>query len=103
MIMQDQAQRRSEPLRWGRREKTIVAVMLACVALAAIGLGAFALTSGAPARADCIHLTFPSTLGAAEINECGGRARAFCATPGTFNTLGEELVLACRKAGFPYG
>ena len=32
MIMQDQSKRLSEPLRWGRRERTVVAVVLACVA-----------------------------------------------------------------------
>ncbi len=52
MIMFDQSRRLSEPLRWGRREKTIVAVLLAsCVVLALAGLGAYALTSGSPARA----------------------------------------------------
>ena len=40
MIMFDQSRRLSEPLRWGRREKTVVAVLLSCVVLAAIGLGA---------------------------------------------------------------
>ncbi len=65
MIMIDQSKRLSEPLRWGRRERTVVAVVLACVALAVIGLGAYALTSGAPARRDCIEVTFASTLGGA--------------------------------------
>src|ERR1700677_2992507 len=68
MIMMDQSKRLSEPLRWGRREKTAVAAVLACVALIAIGLGAYALTSGAPARKDCISLTFASTLGGATVH-----------------------------------
>ena len=49
MIMFDQSRRLSEPLRWGRREKAAVAVLLTCVLLALVGLGAYALTSGAPA------------------------------------------------------
>jgi len=50
--MFEQSRRLSEPLRWGRREKTTVAVLLSCVALALIGLGAYALSTGAPARAE---------------------------------------------------
>jgi hypothetical protein len=102
MIMQDQSKRLSEPLRWGRREKIAVAVLLACVALVAIGLGAYALTSGAPARKDCIGLTFASTLGAATVHECGAQARATCASPGAFRGVAAELRAACRRAGFPF-
>jgi hypothetical protein len=103
MIMQDQSQRLSEPLRWGRREKTAVAVVLTCVALIVLGLGAYALTSGAPARKDCIDFTFASTLGGAQVHECGGRARAVCASPGAFRSVTDELHAVCRKAGFPFG
>jgi hypothetical protein len=102
MIMQDQSKRLSEPLRWGRRERTIVAALLACVALAAIGLGAFALTSGAPARKDCIEVTFASTLGGAIEHACGGRARTVCASPGPFRSVAAELRASCRRAGFPF-
>ncbi len=101
MIMQDQSRRLSEPLRWGRREKTIVAVLLSCALVAAIGLGVFALTSGAPARADCIDVTFASTLGGAEIQACGSRAKRVCAS-GSFRGISQELRAACRRAGFPY-
>ena len=103
MIMQDQSQRLSEPLRWGRREKTAVAVVLTCVALIVVGLGAYALTSGAPARKDCIDFTFASTLGGAQVHECGGKARAVCASPGAFRGVTAELRAVCRKAGFPFG
>jgi hypothetical protein len=101
MIMQDQSRRLSEPLQWGRRERTIVAVVLTCAALAAAGLGAFALTGGSPARADCITLTFASTLGGAEVHQCGARARRTCATPGAFHSIAAEFRAACRRAGFP--
>jgi hypothetical protein len=103
MIMQDQSKRLSEPLRWGRRERTIVAVLLACVAIVVVGLGAYALTSGAPARKDCVEFTFASTLGGAQVHECGGKARAVCASPGAFKGVTAELHEACRKAGFPFG
>ncbi len=102
MIMFDQSRRLSEPLPWGRREKTIVAIMLSCVLLAVIGLGAFALTRGAPARADCISVTFASTLGAAQLHACGPRARRVCAG-GPSAGITAELREACRRAGFPFG
>jgi hypothetical protein len=101
MIMHEQSRRLSEPLRWGRREKAAVIGLGVAVVLALIGLGAYALTSGSPARADCIHVTFASTLGGAKINACGARARRVCAS-GAFKGLEPELRAACRRAGFPY-
>jgi len=103
MIMMDQSKRLSEPLRWGRRERAVVAALLACVALVVIGLGAYALSSGAPARRDCIGLTFASTLGGATVHACGGQARTMCASPAAFRGLTAELRAACRRAGFPFG
>jgi hypothetical protein len=103
MIMIDQSKRLSEPLRWGRRERTVIAVVLACVALAVVGLGAYALTSGAPARKDCIEVTFASTLGGATEHACGAQARTVCASPGAFKSVADELRAACRRAGFPFG
>jgi hypothetical protein len=103
MIMFDQSRRLSEPLRWGRREKTAVAAVLSCLALALIALGAYALTSGAPARADCVDVTFASTLGAARIHACGARARTICASPTSLGGVTEQLRTACGKAGFPFG
>jgi hypothetical protein len=102
MIMQDQSKRLSEPLRWGRRERTAVAALLVCVVLAVVGLGAYALSSGAPARKDCIEVTFASTLGGATEHACGGRARTVCATPGAFKSVAAELRAACKRAGFPF-
>jgi hypothetical protein len=101
MIMSDQSRRLSEPLRWGRREKTIVAVLLSCVLLTAIGLGAFALTSGSPPRKGCIEVTFASTLGGAELQGCGTRARSICAS-GSFHSIREQLQAACARAGYPF-
>jgi hypothetical protein len=102
MIMQDQSRRLSEPLHWGRRERTVVAVLLSCVLLAVAGFGAYALTSGSPARADCITVTFASTLGAARLHRCGAPARALCAAPSALRSLAGQLSEACRKAGLPY-
>jgi hypothetical protein len=103
MIMQDQSRRLSTPLQWGRREKTIVAVVLSCLLVAAIGVGVFALKPGAPARKDCIGLTFASTLGVAQIHDCGAQARKLCAAPNPSRQFAEELREECRRAGFPFG
>jgi hypothetical protein len=102
MIMTGQSKRLSAPLQWGRREKTVIAVLLSCVALAAIGLGAYALTSGSSARRDCIELTFASTLGGAQLHACGAHARHICASPGEFRAIASELRSACIRAGFPF-
>jgi hypothetical protein len=101
MIMFEQSRRLSQPLRWGRREKTAMAVLLSCVLLALIALGAYALTSGSPARADCVTVTFASTLGGADLHACGGQARRVCAS-GDFRGIQTELSAACGRAGFPY-
>src|SRR5665213_1322515 len=102
MIMQDQSRRVSEPLRWGRREKTAVAAVLSCLAIALVALGAYALTTGAPARADCVSVTFASTLGGAEEHACGAKARLLCAS-GAHRSIAPQLSVACRRAGFPFG
>jgi len=101
MIMFDQSRRVSEPLRWGRRERTAIAALIGVLVAALIGLGAYALTSGAPARADCVKVTFASTLGGADLQACGPRARRVCAS-GSFRGIEQELRAACRRAGFAF-
>jgi hypothetical protein len=101
MIMVGQSKRLSRPLSWGRREKAVVAALVSCVVLAAIGLGAYALTSGAPPRSDCVEVTFASTLGGGTIHACGAHARHICAS-GASRGIEQELRAACRRAGFPY-
>ena len=101
MIMEAREKRLSTPLHWGRREKIAVGVALSCLILALGGLGAYALTSGSPARADCVSVTFPSTLGAARLHGCGARARNICASGG-FPSLQKELRAACQRARFPF-
>jgi hypothetical protein len=101
MIMQDRSKRLSQPLSWGKREKTAVGALLVVVLAAAIALGAYALTSGSPARRDCIEVTFASTLGAGKLHGCGSQARRQCSS-GDFQAIEPELRAACRKAGFPF-
>jgi hypothetical protein len=101
MVMQEQARRLSQPLPWGRAQKRVVVVLVACALLGAGALLAFGLSSGAPARADCIDLTFPSTLGAAEVRGCGEQARRICLS-GAYRGISAEMQAACEKAGFAY-
>ena len=101
MIMIDRSRRLAEPLRWGRREKLAVGSLLACVVLALAGLGAYALTSGSPARRDCVEVTFASTLGGARLHACGAHARRVCAS-GVAGGIEAQLREACRRAGFPF-
>jgi hypothetical protein len=99
--MFEQSRRLSEPLRWGRRERTAVAAIAVVALLALVALGAYALTKGSPARADCVNVTFASTLGGAELHACGARARAVCAS-GSFPNIETELRAACEHARLPY-
>jgi hypothetical protein len=103
MIMENRSRRLSEPLRWRRREKTVVAVLVSCLALALIGLGAYALTSGSREPKDCVDATVASSLGAAYLHACGARARAMCASSEAARQVGQPLREACRRAGFPFG
>jgi hypothetical protein len=102
MIMENRSRRLSEPLRWGRREKAIVATLLSCLLLAAIGLGAFALTSGSKEPKDCVDITFASTLGAAKMHACGAQARTLCAALNASKQIAQPLRRACRRAGYPF-
>jgi hypothetical protein len=102
MIMIDQSKRLSEPLRWTRAGRAAVIAVAACAVLIAAGLGAYAVTSGAPARADCISVSFASTLGGARLQACGQRARVICAAGGEYKSIADSLRTACRRAGFPF-
>lgn len=102
MIMEAREKRLATPLEWGRREKTAVGGLLAVLLLAVIALGIYAATSGSPARADCVAVTFPSTLGGAEIHACGAKARTVCSSGDRYEGIADELKAACGRAGFPY-
>jgi hypothetical protein len=101
MIMEAREKRLATPLQWGRREKTAVGTVLVIVALALAALGAYALTSGGTARADCVEVTFASTLGGGRLHGCGPSARRICAA-GSFHSIEPELRAACGRAGFPF-
>jgi hypothetical protein len=104
MVMQEQAKRLSEPLRWTRTSR--LAVIAACVVLvAALATVAVVVETSTGRRAGCIEVTFASTLGAAAIHPCGAQARALCANPAANPAAAAHghLLDACHQAGLPYG
>ena len=101
MIMEARSKRLATPLHWGRREKTAIAALVAVLVIALVGLGAYALTSGSPARADCVEVTFASTLGGGRLHGCGATARQICAA-GASRQIEADLRAACARAGFPF-
>jgi hypothetical protein len=102
MVMQEQSRRLAEPLRWGKREKSAIGVFLVCVVLALIALGVHTIkTKNGSEPADCVRVTFASTLGGADLHGCGAKARQICAS-GAFPHLASQLPEACEHAGFPY-
>jgi hypothetical protein len=102
MIMENRSRRLSEPLHWGRREKAVVAVLVGCVLVVLIGLGAYSLTSGSVEPKDCVDITFASTLGAARMHACGQHAKTLCAAPQASREIAQPLRQACRRAGYPF-
>ena len=64
-----------------------------------IALGAYALTSGSPARRDCIRVTFASTLGGADLHGCGAQARRICAS-GQFRSIERGTARGLRTRRF---
>jgi hypothetical protein len=93
--------------RISRREKwilaSVLAVVAAIVAAVVISLGTAERHTGN----GCVDVKFPTTIGAAEIYQCGARARALCGsvgTPGGVSSVEEQAVAEqCRKAGLPVG
>ena len=103
MIMIDQSKRLSEPLRWGKREKAVVAALLSALTIAIAVLVVVGLTNGSAMRRDCVAVNFASTLGGAELKGCGPQARKICQSGHDFHSIEPELRAACRRAGYPFG
>ncbi len=100
--MQEQSRRLSEPLHWGRREKSAIGALIVCVLLAAIALGVHTIKTHNGAEAsNCIRVTFASTLGGADLHGCGAQAQRICAS-GQFRSITHELQAACEHAGYAF-
>jgi hypothetical protein len=102
MIMFDQSKRLARPLRWTRAGKLAAG---ACALLLAIAVTlAIVLAGPGPGHGPgCISVTFASTLGGAELDECGARARTVCRAPQSYPSLAGEIRAQCRRLGYPTG
>lgn len=101
------AQTLAAPRQLSRREKRLIAGVLAVVAAIVLVLAVSISVGGQASAHGCIHATVPGAVGAQEIDQCGAQARATCQSaerPGSF-TPGSARVIAaeCRKAGLPVG
>jgi hypothetical protein len=86
------------------RERWLVRVVKAVAALVVVGIVVGVLSqSGPKSSRGCIYATIPGPVGAEQISQCDGQARATCATvfrPGDFTSDAAKTVATeCRKAG----
>jgi uncharacterized membrane protein len=81
-----------------RRDKRLLAVTTGLAAIAASAAGAFYATHpSGRSDAGCIVVNVASTMGGAEVRNCGAAAHAFCRSQGRVD---RAVAAACRKQGF---
>jgi hypothetical protein len=105
---QQATQQASGTRRYRSGRERIAARAMALIALALIGVTAYALTSHQARSAHgCIDFNYSTMIGGAETHRCGAQARTLCATPqaglNVDSDFQPELYAACRKAGLPTG
>jgi hypothetical protein len=104
MVMVGQFKRLQTPSRVSRRDRRVLAGLIA-VAVAAIVAGSvLALTAGSTSHAGCVSVTFAGSTGAEQINACGSQAARICASAyaGSITGVpGAELRADCPRAGHP--
>ena len=99
LILVGQHRRASQPLRFGRWGRVLLAVLLVG---GVAGLIAVLTTGGARTPKGCIDVHVPSSTGGARVQECGGTARALCANgPGSTGLPADALREACASARIP--
>jgi hypothetical protein len=104
MVMEHQAQRLSQPLRWTPAGKLAVIAAALCLAVSALGAGIYGVVHGFTTHSapGCIDVIVPSTLGAANVHACGSKAKMLCATPGRGLTDNDSLRAQCRREGYAF-
>jgi hypothetical protein len=80
-----------------RRERLLVVGALAAAVVAVVVAAAVHAARGHSQRHDCVSFSVPSTMGGANLRECGAAARRFCLTQGRTN---RQFAAACRAARF---
>jgi hypothetical protein len=88
-----------------KRERWMIAGVLATLGALAIGLVIALATPGPKSGRGCIYLTYAGPVGGQQISQCGASARALCQSPPVPGSLasqvGPALATECRKAGLP--
>jgi hypothetical protein len=95
------------PRRLGRRERwmiaSVLAVVLAGVIVLAISLGSSARKSGN----GCVDVTIAGPIGGEELRRCGAQARSLCTSVGHPGGItgapGKDVARECAKVGLPVG
>jgi hypothetical protein len=105
ILPQEHAQQLAERRRFSRRERRLLAGVLAAV-LALVVVVVIALGSGSPTSGNgCVHVNLPYSTGGSEIYACGAQARTMCASvgrPGAYTgATAARVANECRKAGVP--
>jgi hypothetical protein len=88
------------------RERWIIGFLLAVVAALAIAVAVSIGTAEHKTANGCVDVKFPTTIGNAELYQCGSQARALCASVGTTrftDVEGRAVAVQCRKASLPVG
>ena len=96
MPVEGQWRRANTPL--NRRDKRLLAAAaaVAVAAVAAVG-GVYAAHPSGRSDAGCAVVSLPSTMGGAEVRNCGAAAHTFCRLQGRVDTT---VAAACRRQGF---
>jgi hypothetical protein len=93
--------------RLNARERWIIGAVLAVVVAIAVAVIVSIGTGERTTAAGCIDVKFPTTIGGAELYNCGAQAREMCASVGLgteFTDIeGKAIAVECRKAGLPVG
>jgi hypothetical protein len=96
MPLEGHAERLQTPV--GSRDRRFVG-MLALLGVVGAGLGVYASSGGPepPAGGGCVVVTVPSTMGGAQLRNCGAAAERFCRTEAEAS---RDIAAACRREGF---
>jgi hypothetical protein len=104
MVMVGQWKRLQTPSRVSRRDRRVLAGLIALVVAVAVTGGVLALTASSTSSAGCVNVTFAGSTGAEQINACGNQAARICASAyagSITGAPGRELRADCARAGHP--
>jgi hypothetical protein len=81
-----------------RRDKRLV-LAVAGLAAVAVAAGGAVYATHSPGRSDagCVIVNLPSTMGGAQVRNCGAAAHTFCRVQGPID---RTVAAACRRQGF---